>query len=194
MEKEEKKKLRLAFGCSLLIMGLLISGRDNHFQQLVHQKNKPEVVRQLEEFQKGGIERAISCENYDVEKVIETAVSYQGTPHRMTGTNQKGIDCSGLIMVAHSSAEIHLPHSAEEQARYGTIVPTMEELKRGDLVFFYDTYPTPKFITHTGIYLGEQKFIHASSSKGVLVSDLADEYYRKHFIFGTRFKTHSNKH
>jgi hypothetical protein len=186
MEIEDRKKTKLALGGSLLILVLLVSGREDRFQKVINEQNDSEVVKQLERFRRGGIEHAVDKENYDPEKVIDEALSYQGTPHCMAGTSSKGIDCSGLVMVAHESCGIELPHSAEEQARFGTIVPTMKELKRGDLVFFYNTYSTPKLITHSGIYLGKGEFIHASSAKGVVVSDLESDYYLKHFIFATR--------
>lgn len=186
MELEERKKLKLGLGCSVLIVTLLISAGEDRFQKVINQQEDPEVAEQLKVFRKEGIEQEVEKEEYNPEKVIEEAFSYIGTPHSMAGISYKGIDCSGLVMVSHQSCAIFLPHSAESQARFGTIVASMKELQRGDLVFFYNTYATSKFITHSGIYLGEGEFIHASSKKGVIVSQIDSDYYRKHFIFGTR--------
>ena len=72
-------------------------------------------------------------------------------------------------------------------ARYGEFITDSDKLKRGDLVFFYDTYKVDRIITSVGIYLGDGKFINSSSSKGVTVSDINDPYYWKEkFFFGTR--------
>ncbi len=188
-QKEEMKKLKLGLGCLLVIIGLLLSATEDQFQKVINHHEDTDVAEKLEFFRKDGIERNIENEEYESELVIEKAFSFLGTPALMGGTSHKGIDCSGLVMIAHQSCNILLPHSAEDQARYGKIVPLMEDLERGDLVFFYDSYTTSKFITHTGIYLGENEFIHTSSSKGVVVSKIDDSHYwKKRFLFGTRFK------
>jgi len=62
----------------------------------------------------------------------------------------------------------------------------MDELIKGDLVFFIRSYKTHRFITHSGIYVGNNKFIHASSKKGVIITSLDDPWWNEKFIFGTR--------
>jgi len=105
----------------------------------------------------------------------------------MGGYSSSGLDCSGLVKLAHEQFDVALPHSSHEQARYGSIISPGEELKRGDLVFFHSTYATPKLVTHSGIYLGENKFIHTSTSNGVSVSALLDSgYWQNHYLFATR--------
>jgi len=185
--EEAKRRFRLGMGCMLLMTILLLSAKEDHFQKLINHQQDPRIAMELEYFRQSGIERAVSLEEYDPEKVIAEAQRYTGTPAHMGGTSFKGIDCSGLVMMAHRSCGICLPHSAEEQARYGAVVPFQENLQRGDLIFFYDSYSSSKFITHSGIYLGEGKFIHTSSSKGVMVSELQEKYWQKRFLFGTRF-------
>lgn len=98
----------------------------------------------------------------------------------------KCIDCSGLLMVVFASYGISLPHNSQEQARYGMPVRDKNDLKRGDLVFFSRSYKTSQYITHSGIYIGDGRFIHTSSSKGVTVTPLSDPYWEKRFAFGTR--------
>ena len=72
-------------------------------------------------------------------------------------------------------------------SRYGEVITEIEDLKRGDLVFFFDTYETERLITSVGIYLGKNKFINSSSTKGVSISEINDPYYWKDkFFFGTR--------
>ncbi len=62
----------------------------------------------------------------------------------------------------------------------------MDELIKGDLVFFIRTYKTNRLITHSGIYIGNNKFIHTSTSNGVTITSLNDPWWKEKFIFGTR--------
>jgi murein DD-endopeptidase / murein LD-carboxypeptidase len=137
-------------------------------------------------FKKGGAQKKINVNHYDIEDVIEHAKSLVGTPHVLGGYSSRGIDCSGLVKLAHAKADVDLPRSSHDQARYGTIILPGEELLRGDIVFFHSTYKKAKLVTHAGIYLGNNEFIHASSKRGVTVSKLNSDYYRKHYLFATR--------
>jgi lysophospholipase L1-like esterase len=148
--------------------------------------SNPEVKNGLRAFFKGGFEKQVSAGNYSVDELIKEAVRFKGTPHRMGGTSKKGIDCSGLVRVVHRKFGILLPHSCQEQARYGALVPSKDSLEKGDLVFFYNSYNCRNFITHSGIYIGEEKFIHTSYSHGVVISSINDSYWGKRFLFGTR--------
>jgi len=104
----------------------------------------------------------------------------------MGGTTMKCMDCSGLLLTVFARLGINLPHNSEEQARYGKIISRMDELKKGDLVFFIRTYETHPFITHSGIYAGNNKFIHASARNGVIITSINDPWWNQKFIFGTR--------
>ena len=147
----------------------------------------PKLQERIDAFKKGGVEREVDTDNYDIEGIINYAKSLLGTPHVMGGYSPSGLDCSGLVKLAHAQFGVDLPHSSNEQGRYGTILSADEELERGDLVFFHTTYATPKLITHSGIYLGDNKFIHTSSSRGVSISVLLDSgYWQKHYLFATR--------
>ena len=102
---------------------------------------------------------------------------WMGTRYRMGGTTKWGIDCSALMQTLFTSVyKINLPRTAKEQ--YGfTQKISRTELKEGDLLFFNTTGG----ISHVGIYLQNNKFMHASSS-GVTISDLYDDYWMKRFM------------
>ena len=120
----------------------------------------------------------------DCDKVATLAQSQIGTRYRYGGMSESGFDCSGFVCYVYQNAlGKKLPHSALKQSRYVKIYD-LEELDKGDLVFF-DTSGRGK-INHCGIYLGEGKFIHASSGKvySVTTSDLTKGFYKKAFRWG----------
>jgi probable lipoprotein NlpC len=119
-----------------------------------------------------------------VDKVIQTARSYTGTPYRYGGTTRAGMDCSALTIHSFRSIEVELPRSAEGQSKVGKEVK-LEELKPGDLVFFA-TGKKKKQITHVGIVTDKRsrndiRFIHASTSLGVIEDNIYSAYYEKRF-------------
>lgn len=142
--------------------------------------------KRLEDFMAAGIENPAGKPGVTPEMIIETARGYLGVPHCMGGTTPKCMDCSGMIFRVFATHGITLPHSSEEQARYGRIIPEREMLMPGDLVFFIRTYATSRVITHSGIYLGDSSFIHTSSSLGVTVTSLDDPYWSQRYLFATR--------
>ena len=139
-------------------------------------------------FKRGGLEKPFTVPASKCDAIISTAKSFLGTPHSSGGLSKSGIDCSGLVYTAfntHCSKD--LPRVAQEMARYGTIISNLNDLRKGDLVFFTGTYNTSKFITHVGIYLGNNNFIHTSSSKGVSINSLkGSSYWESKFVYGTR--------
>ena len=141
---------------------------------------------QLKDFMDAGCENVINTHNTNANEIIKTAQKYLGVPHCMGGTTMKCMDCSGLLLTVFANYGIQLPHNSEEQARYGKIIAGMDELKKGDLVFFIGTYKTNSLITHSGIYVGDNKFIHTSTSNGVTITSLNNLWWKEKFIFGTR--------
>jgi murein DD-endopeptidase / murein LD-carboxypeptidase len=133
-----------------------------------------------------GAERRLDTGSVNALSIIETALDYLGVPHCMGGKTRRCMDCSGLLLSVFAVHGINLPHSSEEQARYGTIIFGTDQLKEGDLVFFTRSYRTNRFITHSGIYTGNNEFIHTSSSRGVTVTSIHDPWWSEKFVFGTR--------
>ncbi len=142
--------------------------------------------KKLKDFMEMGTEKVINTHNTNPDEVIKTARKYLGVPHCMGGTTMKCIDCSGLLVAVFARHGIQLPHNSEGQARYGKIIAGMDDLRKGDLVFFIRSYKTHYFITHSGIYIGNNEFIHTSSTVGVTITSLTDPYWNEKFIFGTR--------
>jgi lipoprotein Spr len=142
--------------------------------------------KKLKDFMDAGTEKVIITSNTSPDEIIKTARQYIGVPHCMGGTTMKCIDCSGLLSAVFARHGIKLPHNSEEQARYGKIITVINELKKGDLVFFIRSYRTNRFITHSGIYMGNNEFIHTSSKVGVTITSLNDPWWSEKYIFGTR--------
>lgn len=118
------------------------------------------------------------------ERVLGAAKEFLGIPYKFGGTTTKGIDCSAYVKRVFAALNIELPRTAREQFHVGEKI-AKEELTPGDLVFF-KTY-SRRFASHVGIFLGDNKFIHASSKgKKVEISNLDAPYYAKRFIGAKR--------
>lgn len=120
----------------------------------------------------------LGVEDYKVSNIdlIEEIDDWYGTPYRYGGSSKNGIDCSAFSRTLSNDVfNVSLPRTAEEQYDYCDHIKK-NQLKQGDLVFFHTTGRSR--ITHVGVYLQNGKFVHASTSSGVMISDL-DEYYWK---------------
>ena len=148
--------------------------------------NPSEFTGEMQAFAKGGIEKDLKTGRKKPKQIIRTAEKFIGTPHCMGGTTKKCLDCSGLIFVSFNSNKISIPRKSQDQARYGVIIFDKNQLKKGDLVFFTKSYDSPDYITHVGIYLGNNRFIHASTSKGVTITPLQNSWWSERFVFATR--------
>ena len=150
--------------------------------------NNQELIKKFDDFKLGGYENDISLPVEILESVIDTAKSYLGVANKVGGTSRDSIDASGLIYVSiNANSEFKFPRIAQDMARYGRIITKKKKLKRGDLVFFFDTYDVDRIVTSVGIYLGEDKFLNSSTNNGVSESDINDPYYwSDKFFFGTR--------
>ena len=114
--------------------------------------------------------------------IMNEAKKYIGIPYRFGGTDVNGFDCSGFIQYVFNRQGIKLPRSADEQYSKGKYVP-INSLEPGDLVFF-STYT--EGVSHSGIYVGNGDFISATTSKGIIVSDMKSGYWFERYIGAKR--------
>ena len=123
-----------------------------------------------------------------IEAILQKAQTFLGTPYLFGGTTAAGMDCSGFTSETFKAAEIELPRISREQALVGNKIDT-HELKPGDLVFFGTGVPNK--VNHVGIVAktdnpDDIKFIHASTSQGVVVSSLNRGYWSGVYIKAKR--------
>jgi cell wall-associated NlpC family hydrolase len=117
-------------------------------------------------------------------RLVETARSYIGTTYHYGGASRSGMDCSGLVVRVYREVYgLKLPHKTSLLYRKGKAIH-LSALGIGDLVFFQ--YKSGHFPDHVGIYLGNGEFIHASSSRGVIISSIKQNYYYKRYIGARR--------
>ncbi len=120
--------------------------------------------------------------------IINSALEFSGTRYKFGGTTRKGMDCSGLLYVAFGKNDIQLPRTSYHMAEEGRRVK-IKNVVKGDLLFF-KTSRRAKRINHVGMVVAvekdEIKFIHSSSSRGVIVSSLREGYWHKAFVKATR--------
>ncbi|MGP9767120.1 C40 family peptidase [Halomonas sp. AOP13-D3-9] len=102
---------------------------------------------------------------------------WAGTPYRIGGTSERGIDCSALVRnIYRDTFNLELPRSTRGQVHEGRPIDR-QELQAGDLVFFQP----PGRYNHVGIYVGNGYFLHASTSKGVIISSLDNSYWQRYY-------------
>lgn len=131
---------------------------------------------------------AITYENNTANAVVSTALNYTGVRYRFGGETKKGMDCSGLVYRALKEHDISFPRVSYRMAEEGKRIK-IQKVQKGDLLFF-DTQKRRRRINHVGLVVSvdadEIKFIHATSSRGVIVSSLREGYWNYAFVKATR--------
>ena len=142
-------------------------------------------TKSLEELKPEVIEESKKSETTAViaEIMIENASKYMGVSYRSGGTSAKGFDCSGLMYTTFKEIDMNLPRSSRSMARVGEVV-TKSNAQKGDLIFF--ATGRKGTISHVGMVTevngDEIKFIHSSTSSGVIISSLKEDYYARRFV------------
>jgi len=129
---------------------------------------------------------SVSKNNKDVNKIIRLAKQKLGRKYVWGAVGKKGtFDCSGFTSYVYKKIGIHIPRTSRNQAKYGKYI-ARNNLKKGDLIFFDTSKHRKGYVNHVGIYLGNGKFIHASSAqKKVVVSSLS-KFYAQRYVGARR--------
>jgi cell wall-associated NlpC family hydrolase len=134
-------------------------------------------VNRLRRFASGIVNRSSAIAT----SLTRSAMRFIGTPYVFGGTRPSGFDCSGYVQHVYAMLGIHLPRTADAQYDAGRRIAA--SMKPGDLVFFHTYAPG---VSHVGIYLGDSKFIHSSSSHGVAISSLHNSYWAPRYLGAKR--------
>ncbi|HCA09463.1 C40 family peptidase [Chryseobacterium sp.] len=142
---------------------------------------KAENLRKLDSRFDGKISRSVS-------DILKDAEKYIGTPYKFGGNTSSGFDCSGFTVKVFEENNFSLPRRSTDQADAGQKID-IKEVKPGDLLFFATAGGSR--VSHVGIVHdigadGEVKFIHASTSKGVMISSLNEKYWNKAYLHAQR--------
>jgi murein DD-endopeptidase / murein LD-carboxypeptidase len=120
-------------------------------------------------------------------ELYNTVIDWLSTHYRYGGRSENGIDCSGFASVIYKNAyNIVLSGGSGTIFKEDVVPVEKEDLREGDLVFFTIR---KKRISHVGVYLGKNKFAHASRGSGVIVSDLDEPYYKRYYYKAGRHKS-----
>ncbi len=126
--------------------------------------------------------------NTNAESIIDYAKTFEGVKYKYGGTTKKGMDCSGLIYTSFKKEAITLPRTTHGLSTTGDWID-LKEVQEGDLLFFA-TKKNSRKVNHVGIVttarVGYVEFIHASSSKGVMISNLAERYWYLSYVQARR--------
>ena len=125
-----------------------------------------------------------AVENVTNKRLVSFLEEWYGIPYKYGGGTKTGIDCSAFSSAMMDSVyNIDVPRTCREQYQAGTKIKK-SELMQGDLVFFN----TSGGISHVGVFLGHNKFVHASTSSGVMISDLDDGYFKRRYVGSARIR------
>lgn len=144
-------------------------------------QEKTETLRKLNSDFEGKISSSIK-------NLLKDAENYLGAPYKFGGNTSSGFDCSGLTTKVFDENGLKLPRRSADQAEFGKKI-NISDSKPGDLLFFATAGGTK--VSHVGIVYtiendGEIKFIHASTSKGVIISSLNEKYWNKAYLHTQR--------
>lgn len=132
----------------------------------------------------------IQLNKHDNIKLYEECAKWLGTPHCSKANNKNCFDCSGFVVQVYTTVfGKNIGRSSQDMLTQHCHKKSKRALKEGDLVFFNTSNkPKSKTANHVGIYLKEGSFIHTSTSRGVIISNLSEPYYIKTWLSGGRVK------
>ncbi|UAM98702.1 C40 family peptidase [Polaribacter litorisediminis] len=135
-----------------------------------------------------GASKNATKKNTKTDKIVSNALKYKGVKYKYGGTTKRGMDCSGVVYVAFGKENVQLPRISKDMAKRGKKI-SLRRAKKGDLLFFKISR-RKKRINHVGLVTsvknGQVMFIHATSSRGVIVSSMSEKYWKNSFVKATR--------
>ncbi len=164
---------------------------DSSFRSNAHQfdQNPEKIISKSTEYQKEYAKylELIPQEVIQNPKLWAFIDDWWGTPYRLGGASKRGIDCSAFSQKLYKEVfQIHsIPRTARAQYKASIKIKHIRDLQPGDLVFFKIH---SRRISHVGIYLQNNKFVDATVSSGVTISDLTNPYWQRYFVGGGRPK------
>ncbi len=154
--------------------------KNKYFNDLIVEQTK--LLQQLKEIKA----KKSGYNFYNKETIVSNAKQYLGGKYVWGGTKPAGFDCSGYVKYLYEKEGVALPRTAYEQSKVGAYV-SRDELKKGDLLFFLTDKRRKIPVTHVGMYIGNDKFIHAASrKKGIIISSLSKSKYAKIYVKAKR--------
>lgn len=122
------------------------------------------------------------------QNIVKYAMNYEGSPYRFGGTTKRGLDCSGLVYISFLNEGISLPRTSRAMSLQGKRLK-LKEVVPGDLLFFH-TNKNRKVVNHVGLVVevsgSEIRFIHSTTSRGVIISILDQPYWKNAFMMARR--------
>ena len=183
MEQRLKRIIKTLLVC-ITVFGIISCSTRKQTSKRTHVRYSSKEISQLSGKYSLRLTQADNISLYDI------GSQWLGVKYRSGGNTKKGVDCSGLASILYKQVYgIDIERSSANILRKNCVSINRNNLKEGDLVFF-KTIGTgnAKIPTHVGIYLKNGKFIHASTSKGVIISSLSEPYYIRTWITGGRVK------
>lgn len=159
----------------LIVVLLLLASCSSHKKESKHTLRNDHTVVAVVNFNAKGVQK----------KILDEATSWLGTPYEYAGAEKgRGTDCSGMVMQVYLAVlDCKIPRNSAKQAEFCEVL-SADEVQPGDLVFFA-TGKDPDRVSHVGIMLDRESFIHSSTSKGVCISKVTTPYYVRTFkMFG----------
>lgn len=170
----------------ILLIAFLSFNTCKSKKQVVTKKNKTTIVSKKTKT----ASNLYSKNNYEsiADNIVEYALEFDGVHYKYGGTTKKGMDCSGLVVTTYKKFDIALPRTTNNLSKTGNWID-LKQVQPGDLLFFA-TQKNSRTVNHVGIVtnssIGNIEFIHASTSNGVMVSNLAERYWYFAFVQARR--------
>jgi len=166
--------------------GKVLKGKKiNHIKNVYFDdllKEQKSLLAQLDKLQK----KKLKSGNYDKSTMLKNAKGHLGEHYVWGGTKPDAFDCSGYMQYLYKKEGVELPRTALAQSKVGKEVNRFK-LKKGDLLFFLTDKSRGIPVTHVGMYLGDDKFIHAASKKkGIIVTPFSSSKYALLFVKAKR--------